>query len=182
MLALAGTLATTLPSAGQAVCSALSRHPCVYHPYFQVCTVFGHHACTYEPNYPFGEQLQLTIYSEAKSDAPSESIETTRSQLRTIRDVFAELRRCWIPPGEQAVKPGTQISVRLSFRRDGSIFGAPKLTYATPGIPQGVRKSYWEAIMGAFHRCTPLPFDKGLGGALAGRPFAIRFVDDRGHS
>ena len=30
--------------------------------------------------------------------------------------------------------------------------------------------------------CTPLGFSSGLGGALAGRPFAIRFVDKRSAS
>jgi hypothetical protein len=28
-------------------------------------------------------------------------------------------------------------------------------------------------------RCTPLHFSAGMGGAVAGRPIAIRFVDDR---
>ena len=29
--------------------------------------------------------------------------------------------------------------------------------------------------MEALQRCTPLPFTEGLGGAVAGRPFAIQF-------
>jgi hypothetical protein len=28
-------------------------------------------------------------------------------------------------------------------------------------------------------RCTPLHFSQGMGGAVAGRPIAIRFVDNR---
>jgi hypothetical protein len=35
------------------------------------------------------------------------------------------------------------------------------------------------AITAALERCTPLPFTDGLGGAVAGRPIAIRFVDNR---
>ena len=31
----------------------------------------------------------------------------------------------------------------------------------------------------ALERCTPLHFSEGLGNAVAGRPIAIRFVDNR---
>jgi hypothetical protein len=72
--------------------------------------------------------------------------------------------------------------VRLSFKRGGEIFGEPRMTYITPGSTPEVREAYWDAIRAAFSRCTPLGFSKGLGGALAGRPFAIRFVDNRERS
>jgi hypothetical protein len=42
-----------------------------------------------------------------------------------------------------------------------------------------VRRTYLDAITASLKRCTPLPFTPGLGGALAGRPIAIRFIDDR---
>jgi hypothetical protein len=28
-------------------------------------------------------------------------------------------------------------------------------------------------------RCAPLPFTQSLGGAVAGRPFIVRFIDNR---
>jgi hypothetical protein len=34
-------------------------------------------------------------------------------------------------------------------------------------------------IMTALDGCTPLRFTAGLGGAVAGRPIAIRYVDNR---
>ena len=36
-----------------------------------------------------------------------------------------------------------------------------------------------DAVNAALARCTPLQFGNGMGGAVAGRPIAIRFVDDR---
>jgi hypothetical protein len=42
-----------------------------------------------------------------------------------------------------------------------------------------MRDVYREAIDAALKRCTPLHFTDGMGGAVAGRPIAIRFVDDR---
>lgn len=174
------------PCAANMVCSPLSRHPCVYHPYHQTCSVFSHRPCTYEPNYPFTEQLQLTIYSRDAADrqepATDASPAAERPELHTIADVFGALRRCWVPPDRDAARPGTQLTVRLSFKRSGDLFGNPRISYATPRISAQVRQTYWDAIMATFERCTPLQLSKGLGGALAGRPFAIRFVDDRDKS
>ena len=42
-----------------------------------------------------------------------------------------------------------------------------------------VRDKYRDAIDQALKRCTPLHFTDAMGGAVAGRPIAIRFVDER---
>jgi hypothetical protein len=164
----------------------------VYYPYHQVCSVFRRRACTPEALFPFSQQLQLTIKSNDTSaangdksgDTPPANGEARAEpkKLNTIRDVFAALRRCWVPPAEDQVSPGTQLSVRLSFKRNGEPIGEPRLTYVTPGISERDRHSFWEAVQATFHRCVPLAFSSELGGALAGRPFAIRFVDDRQRS
>jgi hypothetical protein len=163
--------------------SVLSPHP--YHPTF--CSVFSRHPCQPDINYPFGQDLRLTIASRA-AEPPAEAAATASPEtkeaaperrLNTIRDMFAALRACWVPPDKDAARPGTQLSVRLSFKRDGEPIGPPRVTYVSPGTPADVRKTYLEAVTAALKRCTPLPLSKGLGGALAGRPIAIRFVDDR---
>ena len=59
------------------------------------------------------------------------------------------------------------------------MIGPPRVTYTSPDAPSETRNVYHDAITAALDRCTPLPFTAGLGGALAGRPVAIRFVDDR---
>jgi hypothetical protein len=169
------------PQPSSAVCSVFSHHPCVYHPFHQVCSVFRPHACTPEALFPFSQQLQLTIKS---SDAPPADgqVAAEPKKLNTIRDVFTALRRCWVPPAEDQVSPGLQLSVRLSFKRNGEPIGEPRLTYVTPGISQRDRQNFWDAVQATLHRCEPLAFTNELGGALAGRPFAIRFVDNRQRS
>jgi hypothetical protein len=42
-----------------------------------------------------------------------------------------------------------------------------------------VRDTYRESIDAALQRCTPLHFSEGMAGAVAGRPIAIRYVDER---
>lgn len=175
------------PRSGHAlVCSVLDGHPCIYRPFHQVCGVFRRRPCTPELEYPFSEQLQLTIESrDRESDAARDRDEAdgeAAEGLGTIPAVFAALRSCWVPPGKEDSRPGTQLSVRLSFKRNGEIFGKPRVTYVTPGLPGHVRQAYWDAVEAAVERCTPLAFSGGLGGALAGRPFAIRFVDRRSSS
>jgi hypothetical protein len=93
--------------------------------------------------------------------------------------MFDALRACWIPPAKDEARAGMQMSVRFAFRRSGEIIATPRVTYVSPGAPPEARETYLYAINAALERCTPLPFSQGLGGAVAGRPIAIRFVDNR---
>jgi hypothetical protein len=184
--AVAGAGDITVAGHANAQCSVFNRHPCMP----TVCSVFRRRPCVPEIDYPLGENLQLTIDSAAAehaTDGPDrnagsdEAAGTTGAahKLNTIRDLFAALRGCWVPPPEDQERPGMQMSVRLSFKRTGEMIGPPRVTYTSPDAPSETRNVYHDAITVALDRCTPLPFSAGLGGALAGRPIAIRFVDDR---
>jgi hypothetical protein len=69
--------------------------------------------------------------------------------------------------------------VRFSFKRSGDMIGSPRMTFATAGTPADVRDTYLKAINSSLDACAPLKFTDSLGGALAGRPIAIRYVDNR---
>ena len=157
-----------------APCSVLDRQPCT--PTF--CSVFNHGPCIPEIEYPIGENLQLTIESvPSKDDAPK--YVRPDHDLDTIGDLFAELRSCWSPPPADTAREGMQMSVRFSFKRSGEIISVPRLTYATSGVAADVRDTYLKAINASLDACMPLKFTGSLGGALAGRPIAIRYVDNR---
>jgi hypothetical protein len=117
----------------------------------------------------------------AAQDASPEPLPDRRpaKELNTIRDVFDAIRACWLPPPLDQAHEGMEISVRLSFTRAGGVLGEPRFTYRTPGVSQQVRAAYERAVAATLARCTPLRFTPELGGALAGRPFAIRFIDNR---
>jgi hypothetical protein len=53
------------------------------------------------------------------------------------------------------------------------------MTFATAGVPVDVRQTYLKAINASLDGCVPLKFTGGLAGALAGRPIAVRYVDNR---
>ena len=97
------------------------------------------------------------------------------AQVNTIADVFARLRTCWKPPEPSRVHPDIDITVVVSFNRAGEILGRPRVTYESEQADDNDRLLYRIAAMEALQRCTPMPFTEGMGGAIAGRPFAIRF-------
>src|SRR5215207_10296710 len=157
-----------------APCSVLDHHPCT--PSF--CSVFNHGPCIPEIDYPYGRNLQLTIESVPSQDQAAKYRKPDHD-LDTIGDLFAALRSCWSPPPSDIARPGMQMSVRFSFKRSGEIIATPRVTYATAGAPADTRAAYLKAINASLAGCTPLKLTSGLGGALAGRPIAIRYVDNR---
>ena len=157
-----------------APCSVLDGQPCT--PSF--CSVFNHGPCIPEIDYPYGENLQLTIESAPSRDDVAK-YQKPDHDLDTIGDLFAALRSCWSPPPAASAREGMQMSVRFSFKRSGEIIAAPRITYATAGAAADTRAIYLKAINASLDACAPLKFTGGLGGALAGRPIAIRYVDNR---
>ena len=157
-----------------APCSVLDGRPCT--PSF--CSVFNHGPCIPDIDYPYGENLQLTIQAvPPQKDAAK--YQRPDHDLDTIADLFAELRSCWSPPPEDSARADMQMSVRFSFKRSGEIIASPRLTFATAGVSADTRAAYLKAITASLAACTPLKFTGGLGGAIAGRPIMIRYVDNR---
>jgi hypothetical protein len=157
-----------------APCSVLDGAPCT--PSY--CSVFNHGPCIPEIDYPYGENLQLTIESVPSRDDAAK-YQKPDHDLDTIGDLFAALRSCWTPPPADAAQAGMQMSVRFSFKRSGEMIGAPRMTYFTKGASADTRATYLKAINASLDGCEPLKFTGGLGGAIAGRPIAIRYVDNR---
>jgi len=157
-----------------APCSVLDGQPCT--PSF--CSVFNNGPCIPEIDYPYGQNLQLTIESVPPQDQAAR-YKKPDHDLDTIGDLFAALRSCWSPPPSDVAREGMQMSVRFSFKRSGEIIATPRVTYATAGVPADTRALYLNAIDASLTACMPLKFTAGLGGALAGRPIAIRYVDNR---
>ena len=157
-----------------APCSVLDNRPCT--PSY--CSVFNHGPCIPEIDYPYGQDLRLTIQT-VPPEQDAAKYRKPDHDLDNIGDLFAALRSCWSPPPADIARPGMQMSVRFSFKRSGEIIAAPRVTYATAGAPADVRAAYLKSINSSLGACVPLKFTGGLGGAVAGRPIAIRYVDNR---
>ena len=95
-------------------------------------------------------------------------------QVNTIKEAYARFSNCWKPPPATSANP-IDITVIVSFNRAGEILGHPRITYESEQANDNDRLQYRLAVMEALQRCTPMPFTESMAGAVAGRPFAIRF-------
>jgi hypothetical protein len=155
-------------------CSVLDNRPCT--PTY--CSALNHGPCIPEIDYPIGEDLHLTVESKP-ADKDAQKYAKPEHDLDTIGDLFAALRACWTPPAADVAREGMEMSVRFSFKRDGGLIGPPRMTYVTPNVSSRTRDVYRHAIDDALSQCAPLAMTSGLGGAIAGRPIMIRYVDNR---
>ncbi len=166
----------------RAPCSVLSGHPC--HPSF--CDVFHRGPCFPQYPPPLGGGLRLTIVSTDDGEpaakpatVDSDNHAADDRELGSIREMYAALRGCWVPPPKDEARHGMEYTVRFAFKRDGEVIAPPRVTYASHDAPSEVRDIYRDAVDAALKRCVPLHFSEAMGEAVAGRPIAIRFVDDR---
>ena len=107
--------------------------------------------------------------------ASTASAQAGPGEVDSIKDVLAKLGTCWRPPPPARANPDVEITVIVSFRRDGSILGHPKITYESERATDNDRLMYRIAVMETLQRCTPMPFSEGMAGAVAGHPFAVKF-------
>ena len=107
----------------------------------------------------------------------SEAINITTDErhvgpIDTLGDIGWAIEACWQPP-----HTGDEVTVRVSFRRDGSVFGKPFITYRrTSAHASDAGAQLVASIKEAIDRCAPLPFTRQLGAWVAGQVFLIRFM------
>jgi len=111
--------------------------------------------------------------------ATNAAAQAPQGQINTLNELGAALRACWIPPSLARSRAGMQVTVQMSFRRNGELFGKPKVTFESSGASDDERLAYRIAVAAMLKRCASLPFTDALGNAVAGRPFTMRLVDDR---
>jgi hypothetical protein len=85
--------------------------------------------------------------------------------------------RCMTPKmAEQRFVGRREVTFRVSFRTNGSIIADVAQTFSFPNAAGVEQKQFITAVKQAFVACTPLPFSKELGAAIAGRPYSYRYV------
>jgi hypothetical protein len=95
--------------------------------------------------------------------------------VNSLRDMFAALRVCLLTVPLDSARTAADVTVRLSFKSNGEIFGEPFIVIRTPGLSTEARQTYQAAIAQALRRCPPLPFSNAWGAGTAGRPVVFRF-------
>jgi hypothetical protein len=101
-----------------------------------------------------------------------------KGTLNTMADIQQALRACWQWPPKSEARSGMELTVRVSFKRNGEIFGA-LITFQTANVSEEERAIYHRALLAALSRCSPLPLSESLGEAIAGRPLTFHIHDTR---
>ena len=94
--------------------------------------------------------------------------------LNRFVEVGQALGRCFALPGD--VTWGS-ITLRVAFKRDGSVFGDPRVPYSDAATPDQ-KTELLRSLLAGLKSCTPLPLSPSLGAAVAGEIFAIRFIHE----
>ncbi|RYC31808.1 hypothetical protein D3273_11815 [Lichenibacterium minor] len=94
--------------------------------------------------------------------------------LNRFVEVGQALGRCFAPP---AGLGWGSITLRVAFKRDGSVFGLPRVPYSDAATPDQ-KSALAHSLLAGLKSCTPLPLSPSLGAAVAGEIFAIRFIHE----
>ncbi len=111
--------------------------------------------------------LALMPFAAAAQAPPGKTLEK-------MTDIGPAISQCWAAP---AGTGGFEVTVAMTFNRKGEVSGKPKITYSKLPGAEPAQKNFVAAALKAVASCTPLKFSRGLGGAVAGRPFMMRFIN-----
>ena len=105
--------------------------------------------------------------------------ENASGSINSLDELFAALRKCWVPPPIARSREGMEITVRFSITRYGNVFGKASIRYESRDASDDERLAYRIAVAQAIERCTPFPITEGFGNAVAGHPLNIKFTSRR---
>ena len=101
----------------------------------------------------------------ALAGSPGEPVAT----FGALRDA---LTRCFAAPSHAG---GSAVTVRFSLRRDGAVFGKPRVTYLKLTGPPEDRAAFARAVTASLDACTPVRLDPDLAAVIAGQPLTVMF-------
>jgi hypothetical protein len=64
---------------------------------------------------------------------------------------------------------GSQVTITFAMKRNGSVFGIPRISYSHFEGSAEARRHFLEEAHRAVNRCLPLKVTPALGGAIAGQ-------------
>jgi hypothetical protein len=89
----------------------------------------------------------------------------------TLMDLRRQFSACM---GDKPLGPaGSRLTIRLMMKRDGSIFGKPRVSFSHLEGDADARQRFVDGAERAIEACLPFRITPSLGGAIAGRPFVV---------
>src|SRR5262249_4084907 len=95
-----------------------------------------------------GEALAIaTLSASAVAQNP-------QAPINTVTDIKAALLACWVPPPMEQSRLGMQITVLMSFKHNGELFGQPRIVFQSREASETQRSSYRIAVAQMLKRCA----------------------------
>jgi hypothetical protein len=89
----------------------------------------------------------------------------------TLVDLQRQFGACMA--GKSVGSAGSRLTIMLTMKRDGSIFGKPRITFSHLEGDKEAGQRFIDDVERAVNACLPFRITPSLGGAIAGRPFVI---------
>jgi hypothetical protein len=89
----------------------------------------------------------------------------------TLMDMRRQFGACM--SGKPIGPAGSRVTVVFMMKRDGSIFGKPRISYAHLDGAEEARRRFLDDAERAIGACLPFKVTPALGGAIAGRLFSV---------
>jgi hypothetical protein len=103
--------------------------------------------------------------------AQAQPVQAQPPLVTRVHGIATGIAACWRPPHDD-----DQVTVRVSFTRDGAVIGEPRIVYARSSGGAADKSGLAQSMLTAVRDCTPLHFSSRLGSAIAGQVLDIRFV------
>ena len=109
--------------------------------------------------------------------APAIAVAQEPAPANTLMDMRRQFGACM---SERPIGPaGSRVTIVFMLKRDGSIFGKPRITYSHLEGDEETRRRFLDEAERAVGACLPLKVTPALGGAIAGRLFSITLGRER---
>jgi hypothetical protein len=95
------------------------------------------------------------------------------SAANSLSDMWRGLSLCIGAPGDRS---GSELTIVFALKRDGSLLGTPRITHSHLVGDADAQRTFVALAIDSLQKCLPVKITDGLGGAIAGRMFALRFA------
>lgn len=96
--------------------------------------------------------------------------------VNTLHDLWEVLGACARHAQVAPEAAGSEVTVLFTLKRDGSLQGKPRITYARLVGDSDQQRAFIATSLSAIADCFPIQITDGLGGAVAGRPIRFRVI------
>ncbi|MDW6026608.1 hypothetical protein SAZ10_33090 [Mesorhizobium sp. BAC0120] len=92
--------------------------------------------------------------------------------LENVSEIGPSLIQCWHPP---AAPDGSAVTLRFGFRRDGSLMGAPRVTYISVKGGAALERTFADSAVRAIEQCSPLQLSPRFAATIGGKVYVMQF-------